>query len=491
MASLAERILQAIADPVFVKDRRHRFVLVNDALCALAGHRREELLGGTDYDFFPREQADIYWAKDEEVFASGEVNVNDELLTDAAGTVHVIQTRKSRAVEPGGEMLLVGVIRDVTEAKRALAEAETRYRSLAENLNVLVYRADPATLRATYVNRFVEDLYGYSAEEWLRDPTLWERSIHPDDRERVLAEIPRALAASGEGRIEYRIVRRDGSVRWTVDRFTFEREQAGAPTALNGVRADVTGRVQAMERIAASDRAKSAFLAAMSHELKTPLNVILGFSDLLRDETAPTSVAHGYAGEIQTAGRRLLALLTDVLEFARLEEGGEALRPEATDIARALREAAAAHRAEAAQRGIALLLDAEAAGTARVDPGKLRQLVAQLLANALKFTPQGGRVTLRAARPAGGRSLEIAVEDTGIGIAPADREKLFKPFVQLDAALSRRYGGTGLGLALVRRIAELHGGEVSVQSEPGKGSVFTVRLPVEGHEADRSRAIGV
>jgi signal transduction histidine kinase len=223
---------------------------------------------------------------------------------------------------------------------------------------------------------------------------------------------------------------------------------------------------------------RAGFLASMSHELKTPLNAILGFSDLLRDETAEASAARGYADDIQAAGRRLLALLTDVLDLARLEDGSDALRRETVDLALALGEVAASQRAQAAGRGIALEVAAAGAGAAQADARKLKQLLAQLVSNAVKFTPDGGRVTLAAARSADGRWHEISVADTGIGIAAADRARLFQPFVQLDAALSRRFGGTGLGLALAKRIAELHGGEVGVESEPGKGSVFTVRLPL-------------
>ncbi len=480
---LLERLIEAIPDPVFVKDRAHRWVLVNDAFCAAHGRSREELLGKSDYDVMNREEAEARWAQDDEVFREGRVVVAELRFTDAAGVARLTQTRKAPFAGPGGEQLLVGVVRDVTGARHSLAEAEARYRSLAENLGVLVYRADPVTLRAMYVNRFVQQLYGYSAEEWLRDPALWERTIHPEDRERVLAEAAKALSGPGEGRIEYRIVRRDGGVRWVVDSFFLERDRAGAPVALNGVMDDVTERRLATERLVEADRAKSAFLAAMSHELKTPLNAILGFADLLRDETAQASAARAHAEDILAAGRRLLALLTDVLDFARLESGGEPLRREPVDIALLLAEAAAAQRAEAERRGLALAVEAAGAGTAEVDARRLRLMVAHLLSNALKFTPRGGRVTLAAARPGDGQWLELSVADTGAGIAPADRARLFRPFVQLDAALSRQHGGTGLGLALVKRIAELHGGEVKVQSEQGRGSVFTVRLPAAAKEA--------
>ena len=467
-----------------IRDAQGRILYANDAWGEMNGVAPAQAVGRTNAQLFGTQFAAVVGAQDAEVLASGRPQ-RFRYTQPLGGEVRMRETWKFPLRRGGGEVTIGAITFDITEGERAaaaLAASEERYRSLAENLNALVYRADPATLHATYVNRVVEDLYGYRADEWLADATLWERTLHPEDRTWVLAEFRQALKGRGEGRAEYRIVRRDGEVRWVADSFACERDASGGIVGLSGVVQDITERRLMFERLAESDRAKSAFLAAMSHELKTPLNVILGFSELLRDQSAAASTARAHAEEIRAAGARLLALLNDVLEFIRLEEGETVLRRESVDVALLLAEAGTAQKSEAERRGIALELDVAGAGSAAVDTRRLRQVVAQLLSNALKFTPEGGRVRLRAARSPDGRALEIAVEDSGIGIAPEDLAELFQPFVQLDSALSRKYGGTGLGLALARRIAELHGGTIEAQSEKGKGSIFTVRLRLEPAE---------
>lgn len=462
------------------------FVAVNAAFERHFGYPADELIGcSTRMMFATDEEFERVGRAYLPACARGEtVAVETEMVCRDGRTVPCIF--HSHAVDPGDLTKgVIGIVEDVAERRRAeaaLRESEARYRSLAENLREYVYRADAQTLRATYVNPAVEQFYGYRAEEWLADPTLWERTLHPGDRERVLAGFRAALASGGDGRIEYRIVRRDGEVRWVTDSFRYERDAAGVAVALNGVMTDVTEQRLTVERLAAGDRAKSAFLAATSHELRTPLNGILGFAELLRDETPPASAARGYAEEIASAGRRLLLLFTDLLDFTRLEEGREPLVRESADVAVLLAEAVAAHGAEAARAGVHLGLQAQGAGRASVDARRLRRLVDHLLSNALKFTPAGGVVTARAARSADGRVLEIAVEDTGIGIAQGDQARLFEPFTQLDTTLARRHGGTGMGLAFVQRIAALHGGEVTMASAIGSGSTFTVRLPLGNGE---------
>ena len=230
----------------------------------------------------------------------------------------------------------------------------------------------------------------------------------------------------------------------------------------------------------AANRAKDEFLAVLSHELRTPLHAILGFADLLAEATEGISdEKREFARHIATSGRTLLALLSDLLDLANLEAGRLELRPVPVNVAVALHDAAKLANRSAAERGVSLTVETEPALPAlEADEVRLKQILQNLLSNAVKFTPPGGRIRLRArANPPGGDQLEISVADTGVGIAPQDHERIFGRFEQVDPSASRSYQGTGLGLSLTKKLVELHGGTLLVESEVGKGSIFTFSLP--------------
>ncbi|MCD6060623.1 MAG: hypothetical protein K0S16_934 [Moraxellaceae bacterium] len=248
-----------------------------------------------------------------------------------------------------------------------------------------------------------------------------------------------------------------------------------------------------------ANQLKSQFMATMSHELRTPLNAIIGFADAMANGMTGelTAEQREYLGDILASGEHLLALINDVLDLSKIEAGRIELVPEAVEVGPLLQDSLAVIRERAARRNITVDIRAGMVGSLWIDPRYLRQILFNLLSNAEKFTPEGGRVELVAhhvsrAVPEGCRGrvplaaqpaavshfLEIRVSDTGIGIDPADHARLFQPFVQLDSSLSRQYGGTGLGLAMVKRLVELHHGYLAMQSRPGKGSVFTVWFPL-------------
>ena len=277
------------------------------------------------------------------------------------------------------------------------------------------------------------------------------------------------------------------SVAFAFDGLVREAERKAAEDALRSERASLAQRVeertadlrQANAELARAVRAKDEFLATMSHELRTPLTAILGISESLQEHVfGPLNERQRESiHTVESSGRHLLELINDILDLAKAEAGRLDLRRQAVAIAETCEASVQFVRSAAVRKGVELALSAgDADATLEADPKRLKQILVNLLSNAVKFTPPGGRVSLEvAAGP--DDAIRFVVSDTGIGIAAEDMGRLFQPFVQLDSGLSRQHEGTGLGLALVRRFAELHGGSVSVESEPGRGSRFTVALP--------------
>ncbi|MHB1312377.1 MAG: sensor histidine kinase [Gemmatimonadaceae bacterium] len=228
-------------------------------------------------------------------------------------------------------------------------------------------------------------------------------------------------------------------------------------------------------------RTKTEFMANVSHELRTPLSHVISFAELLNEEAAgPLNAAQAeFVADIMTSGLHLLALVDGILEMSRTSAAGAALEREPVDIGTVLEERVAAHRQAAAAQRVTIGLEvAPDIGEAELDVRAVRRMLDALLDNAIKFNREGGSVAVRARRDDGW--VDIAVADTGIGIAREDLARVFEPLVQLDAGLTRRHGGVGLGLALARRLAALHDGTLEVRSELGEGSTFTLRLPAGG-----------
>lgn len=227
-----------------------------------------------------------------------------------------------------------------------------------------------------------------------------------------------------------------------------------------------------------NNRLKSEFLSTMSHELRTPLNSIIGFSETLLTADNLTDKQHRYVSHIMTSGQRLLALINDILDLAKLEAGKMRLHPETLNIAAICEHAVAMFRPQAEKKNVDLRLQVDPqAPPIRQDAGKIHQILANLLSNAIKFTPEGGRVTLKA--EADGCDLVLTVSDTGVGIAPEEQELIFDKFRQAAHPMTREQGGTGLGLSIVRELARLLEGDVTLHSELGRGSTFIVRVTAQ------------
>lgn len=231
-----------------------------------------------------------------------------------------------------------------------------------------------------------------------------------------------------------------------------------------------------------ANRLKSQFLATMSHELRTPLNSIIGFSELLEDETygALNSRQVKYVGNIVVSSKHLLQLINDILDLAKVESGTVGIHPEILSLSAAMSVVKSVVEPLATKKDIGLTIELdEEVDTITADPARLKQILYNLLSNAIKFTPTGGKVSITAKASNG--DVEISVTDTGIGIGEKDQQRIFSEFLQVEGSYARKYEGTGLGLALTRKLVELHGGRIWVESSPGKGSCFTFSIPHQGH----------
>jgi PAS domain S-box-containing protein len=403
----------------------------------------------------------------------------------------------------------VVVLDDITHLRRAeeqLRDSEARFRAIFEQAGVGVAQIETRTGRFVLVNQHWCNLLGYSADE-LRGAAGPELT-HRDDRAAEAADTAELLAGEVRGfSRERRYLSSDGSTVWvhlTLSRLWGAGE---APTHHVAVIEDITARkrteaalldtqdelralmadleqrvLDRTAELARAARAKDEFLASMSHELRTPLNGILGLSEALVEGVyGPFEGRQATAlGRIQESGRHLLALINDILDLAKVEAGKIELELERVSLPDLCAESLRVVLEPARRKRIGTTVTlSPGLPTLVADARRLKQVLVNLLGNAVKFTPEGGAIGIEAARTEGGAGLRLTVWDTGIGIAPKDQARLFQPFVQLDGRLSRQYAGTGLGLSLVRRLVELHGGEVRVVSELGSGSRFTVTLPTQ------------
>ena len=321
------------------------------------------------------------------------------------------------------------------------------------------------------------------------DRDVLEARAHIDDRGRALAILEEAFAAAEGFAGEIRFLRADtGEARWAACRGQPILGADGTPERYVGVAVDITERKLAEVELAgaklaaeAANEAKSRFLANMSHELRTPLNAVIGYSEILREEAETMEGGRLIPDldKIHKAGKSLLSLVNDLLDLSKIEAGKMDLFIEAFAVADVIEEVAGTVGPLIDRNGNTLNIEAAPdLGRMRADLTKLRQILFNLISNAAKFT-QGGVITLEARpeRREGRDWLAFKVTDTGIGMNPDQIDKLFQPFSQADATTTRDYGGTGLGLALTRRLCQLMGGDVTVASRAGQGSSFEVRLP--------------
>jgi PAS domain S-box-containing protein len=492
---------------------------VNDAYCRFYAKDRQELLGTKFLPMLSKEDREIPLR-----FFGGlppdspVVSYDDKAMLPGGQCVWQQYTIRRLFNERGQTLEFQAVVQDITDRKRAedaLRKREEMFSLITENVSdlIAVTAADGQRLYNSPSYKRVlgdpERLIGTNAFQ----------QIHPEDRERVEEVFGETIETGLGQRIEYRFLLEDGTIRSIESQGNFVRGDHGEPGKVVSISRDITERKrseaalkQAKEAAEAANLAKSQFLANMSHELRTPLNAVIGFSEVLADKTFGdlNDRQLRYANNILNSGKHLLQLINDILDLAKVESGRLELQPSSFNVASALQDVRTIVKTLAAKKRIALRIETEPdLPLLLADQQKFKQIMYNLLSNAIKFTPEGGCVSvsagIRTGPIAGGapqkaseqkqlqsdhdlhsnlqsgsaQYFSVLVSDSGIGIKPQDHERIFAEFEQVDSSYARQQQGTGLGLALTRKLVELHGGRIWVESEGigGEGSAFTFIIP--------------
>ena len=389
--------------------------------------------------------------------------------------------------------------RAVRQAEAAAARAEAaadeatrarrRLSDLVRDVPGVVWEAwgepDARAQRIDFVSEYIEAMLGYSQREWLDTPNFWLTIVHGDDRERAGREAREIFRGGQGGSSEFRWVTKDGRAIWVEARSRVIRDAAGQPAGMRGVTMDISRRRQLEEERSALlaqaqqlNRLKDEFLATLSHELRTPINAVLGWAQMLRRGMLPPDRVPPALDAVERNAAAQQRLIDELLDVSQVVTGKFQLRVEDVDFASLVHGAVASMKPAAEAKSIRLDVDVDnEIGGGRGDPHRLQQAIWNLLSNAVKFTPEHGSVRVAVRREP--RHITVIVSDTGEGIDGTTLPFIFDRFRQADSTTTRAHSGLGLGLAIVRYIVELHGGTVSAESAGrGAGSQFTVVLPV-------------
>lgn len=473
-------LVETLTQGVFRKDRQGRFTFVNENFCRHMAHTPAEFLGRTDFDFFPEELAKKYHADDMAVIQTGSVTDEEEGFETADGERLVVRTIKTPVRNEEGEIIgLQGIFWDITAEKRAeeaLAASQERFELAVRGTNDGIWDWRVPTGEVYYSDRFKE-LLGYPPDGFENVFESFASRLHPDDVEPTNEAIDAHLKRQVPYDVEYRLQCKDGTYKWFRARGSAVWDDEGNPVRMSGSISDVTKRKAAetallkrTEELERSNKDLEQFAWVASHDLKEPLRAVSNYVQLLERRYTDVLDEEGkrFIGFAVEGAKRMRILINDLLAFSRIGTRGKELVPVSaeqplklalTNLSLAIQESGA----EVVSEPLPKVLG---------DKGQLAQVFQNLIGNALKFCEEQPKIEITAKRE--GTLVRFFVRDNGIGMDAAHRERVFEVFQRLHTR--EKYDGTGIGLALVRKIVERHGGKVRVDSTLGNGSVFSFTL---------------
>lgn len=491
--SILKAVVEGASDAIFVKDLLGRYVIANTTTCEWLGTTVKEIVGKQDTELFPLQVAENIMQVDRQVLTQSKSITYTEKIPAPQMLLTVLTTKYLWRDEQGNTTGIIGIARDITERhffEEALRKSELNFRTLANTMPQLVWTSLPSG-SLNYFNQRCYEYTGMSQEQL--QGRGWSDSLHPDDYQSCIDVWNKSLRTGEVYNTEFRLRRAsDGQYRWFLGRAFALRNDSGEIIKWFGSCTDIDNQKQieealqdalqqaqtAREQAETANRLKDQFLAMLSHELRTPLNPILGWTQLLKKRILSEDRQAEGLKIIERNVKLQVNLIDDLLDISRIMQGKLVLKAFPINLESVIMAALETVHLAAETKAIKIHTEfLSAVGQVMGDEVRLQQVFWNLLSNAIKFTPNGGSVKVKLAVVGG--IAQITVSDTGKGINPDFLPYIFQYFRQEDASISRKFGGLGLGLAIVRNIVEMHGGTVEASSlGEGHGATFRVGLPL-------------
>ncbi len=486
--------LEQSANVVVITDAEGNISYVNNAFTKITGYKTSDVLGKNPRILKSGYQPAEFYKKMWETISSGKQwqgefqnkKKNGEIYWERA-TITPVKDKQGKIIR------YIAIKENITDRKKAEDElkiSEEKYRSLIANIPGIIYRCFYDKERTIFfISNALEDMTGYKPEEFINNKkqTLFS-IIHPEDRSRVAETAVFGIDNFQQYSIEYRIVTKKGSVKWVSETGRPVFNESGKIIWLDAVIFDITERVQVLDELKKAkflaeeaNKAKSEFLANISHEIRTPMNSVLGFTELLENSIIQNPERQ-YLEAIKSSGKNLLTLINDLLDLSKIEAGKLTLNFDFVDLRKLLDEIRQIFELKIHQKKLSYteIIDRNFPGYIYTDESRMRQILINLLGNAVKFTHHGYvqvKVDYEKGSGADLINLRISVKDTGIGIPKDAQQIIFESFRQQSRLDARKYEGTGLGLSITKKLTEALGGNIFVESNPGKGSNFIIIFP--------------
>ncbi len=480
-----------------------RWLKVNHRLCEIVGYTEAELLNLRFQDLTHPEdlETDLEYVRQ---LLAGEISTYEMKKRYFHQQGHQVWVQLNVSLlrdEQQQPRYFISQVQDISDrqlAEQELRDSETKFRELAENIREVFFIISHSG-KMIYISPAYEQIWGRSRASLYENPRSWLESVHPEERPQITIALNGQINEGIEFDQTYRIIRPEGEIRWIRARSFPVQQELKTSYRFVGFAEDITERVntaqklqQAKEAADAANQAKSEFLANMSHEIRTPMNAVIGFTELLQGIVTEPQ-ARTYLNNIVASGNTLLALIDDILDLSKIEAGKLELQFEPVNLRNLVREIQEIFLQKARKKNLLLQteIDDSVPTVIIFDEVRLRQILFNVVGNALKFTEKGYVKILVTSeqllvnseqfpgnpQSANNCQIIISVRDTGIGISPDEQKKIFAAFQQSKGQSIRKYGGTGLGLAITKRLTQMLGGKIELESELGQGTTFRFIFP--------------